>query len=170
MSNAKIKVLAYYQIAGGLLGIGITIWLIATTEVVTGVLLLILMLAFSLYGFSCYCGRELLRGKIERGLTLSTINQYLQLISFSLPGYAYSFTSGFKVAIGLDFTKEVNLGLNASLSEFRFNINSDTELITVGINLFAIFVIVLIGRMENAMALETANAELLPSATASDSA
>lgn len=59
-SNIKLKILAWYQIIGGIAGLLITIWLLARTGQINGLILLILLFASGLYVFSIYCGRLLL--------------------------------------------------------------------------------------------------------------
>lgn len=146
--KSKIKGLAIYQIAGGIIGIGLTIWLIAQTVTITGLAILIFILAAGLYSFSIYCGQQLLIGKIKSGLKLSTINQALQVINFAVLGFAFKFVAGLIMSIGIDYTNDLNLTFNFSLSEFQFNINSDKELVTVGFNIAAIYLIYLIDKLQ----------------------
>ena len=155
--KSKIKGLAIYQIAGGIIGIGLTIWLIAQTVTITGLVILIFILASGLYSFSIYCGRQLLKGKIKSGLKLSTINQALQLINFAILGFAFKFVAGLILSIGIDYTNDFNITFNFSLSEFQFNINSDKELVTVGFNLVAIYLVYLIDKIHQ----EIENSETL---------
>ena len=102
--QSKIKGPAYYQIAGGILGICLTIWLIAKTVTITGLFLLIILFALGLYAFTIYCGQQLLKGDPKKALTLSIINQCLQAISFTMFGYAYKYASGLFLSIGVDLT------------------------------------------------------------------
>ena len=146
--KSKIKGLAIYQIAGGTIGIGLTIWLIAQTVTITGLVILIFILAAGLYSFSIYCGRQLLKGKIKSGLKLSTINQALQVINFAVLGFAFKFVAGLILSIGIDYTNDFNFTFNFSLSEFQFNINSDKELVTVGFNIVAIYLVYLIDKLK----------------------
>src|SRR5262245_46671187 len=122
--KSKIKGLAYYQILGGTIGIGLTVWLIATTGTVSGPLMLIFLLAIGLFDFSIYCGLQLLKDNYKIALRLSTINQVVQTISFALPGYAYLFASGLLLSVGIDMTSEFKIDFNVSLPSFRFNFNS----------------------------------------------
>lgn len=146
--KSKIKGLAIYQIAGGIIGIGLTIWLIAQTVTITGLVILIFILAAGLYSLSIYCGQQLLKGKIKSGLKLSTINQALQVINFAVLGFAFKFVAGLILSIGIDYTNDFNFTFNFSLSEFQFNINSDKELVTVGFNVVAIYLVYLIDKLQ----------------------
>jgi len=146
--KSKIKGLAIYQIAGGIIGIGLTIWLIAQTVTITGLVILVFILAAGLYSFSIYCGKQLIKGKIKSGLRLSTINQALQVINFAVLGFAFKFVAGVILFVGIDYTNDFNIIFNFSLSEFQFNINSHNELVTVGFNVVAIFLIYLIDKLQ----------------------
>ena len=72
-TQPKIRALAIYQTAGGIIGLGVTIYLIATTSTVTGLFLLIFLLALGLFSYSIYCGVTLIKTPVK-GLKLSKIN------------------------------------------------------------------------------------------------
>ena len=146
--KSKIKGLAIYQIVGGIIGIGLTIWLVAQTVTITGLVILIFILAAGLYSFSIYCGKLLLNGKIESGLKLSIINQAMQILNFAVLGYAFKFVAGLILSFGVDYTNTFDLTFNFSLSEFQFNINKDKELVTVGFNIVAIYLVYLIDKLQ----------------------
>lgn len=146
--KSKIKGLAIYQIAGGIIGIGLTIWLMAQTVTITGLVILMFILAAGLYSFSIYCGQQLLKGKIKSGLKLSTINQALQVINFAVWGFAFKFIAGLILSIGIDYTNDLKFTFNFSLSEFQFFINSNKGLVNVGINLVAIYLVYLIDKLQ----------------------
>ena len=145
----KLQVLSYYQIAGGILGIGLIIRLIAETETVTGPLLLIFATGIGLYSFSIFCGRQLLTGKIKRGLKLSTVNQILQILQFALLGFAFQYVSGIMLTVGIDLTTGFNFKFNLNLSMLTITINREKELLKVGVNIIAIFLVFFIDRLED---------------------
>ncbi len=146
--KSRIKGLAYYQIAGGVIGIGLTIWLIAQTAIVTGLAILIFILAAGLYTFSIYCGQQLLKGETKTGLKLSVFNQALQTINFAVLGFAFKFVAGLLFSIGIDYTNDFKFNFNFSLCEFQFNINSDKEMATIGINIIAIYLVYYINKLQ----------------------
>lgn len=86
----KLKLLAGYQILGGLVGI---LLMMAEVSVypnrLIGLLGLLFMIAFFLFCFSIYSGYKLLKS-YESGIHYSRINQAIQLIVFSVLGYGYS--------------------------------------------------------------------------------
>ncbi|MCF1750634.1 hypothetical protein [Mariniradius sediminis] len=147
--QTKIKGLAYYQIMGGIFGIGMTIWLLAKTVTITGPVILIFLLAGCLYSFSVYCGQQLLKGNLNAGFRLSTINQVLQSISFAFMGYAFKLVSGILLGISIDLTGDSEISFALSLSTFKFNINHDQDLLFVGVNFLSIYLIYFIGKLKD---------------------
>lgn len=146
--KTKLKRLAYYQIAGGIIGIILTIYLIEQTVTITGLVLLIYLLAVGLYSFSIYCGRLLLKGEYELGLKLSTINQSLQIFSFALMGFAFKFVAGLYLGFSIDYTNDFKFATKFSFSALQINMNTDKELITLGFNFFAVYLVQHIMRMK----------------------
>ena len=166
--KSKLELLAYYQIAGGTIGFIMVIWLVAQTVTITGLIMLIFLFAGGLHSFSMYCGRLLLKGDYNLGLKLSTINQALQIFSFALLGFAFSFVAGLCISIGFDYTNDFKSTFSFSLSDFHISINKDEESITLGFNFVAVFIIQYITRIknevENHKLLQTpqVDAEILP--------
>jgi hypothetical protein len=146
--QSKIKGLAYYQIIGGIIGVCLTIWLIAKTVTITGLFLLFILFALGLYVFTIYCGQQLLKGDLKKALTLSIINQCLQTISFVMFGYAYKYASGLFLSIGVDLTESLKFTFAFAFTTFQFNINSDNENIVVGLNVLALYLIYFIDKLQ----------------------
>ncbi|MDN3586907.1 hypothetical protein QWY86_09525 [Pedobacter aquatilis] len=118
------------------------------TITITGLLILIFIFAAGLYSFSIYCGQLLLKGKIKEGLKLSTINQALQVINFAIFGFSFKFVAGLILSIGIDYTNDFNFTFNFSFPGFQFNINSNGELVTVGFNIVAIYLVYFINKIQ----------------------
>ena len=146
--KTEIERLAYYQIAGGTVGIFITIWLIAQTNTITGLIILIFVLAVGLYSFSIYCGRLLIKEEFDIGLRLSTINQAFQVFSFTFLGFAFKFVAGLCLDVGFDYTNSFKFAFNFSLSAFHMSVNTDDDSITLGLNILAVFVIQYIAKIK----------------------
>jgi len=168
-SKIKLRVLAWYQIIGGIAGLLITIWLIARTAQINGLILLVLLFAMGLYGFSIYCGRTLLTDKYLLGFKLSIINQAMQILQFAMLGYAFYYVSGSMVILGIKvnngFTFNFDFGL---YSKWQISIATDETEFRLGINLVAIYAIYFIDKLRSTIAEEKANyeaeqlAELMP--------
>jgi hypothetical protein len=129
------------------MGIGLTLWLINPLTIPT-LLLCIVVFIIALYCFSIYCGILLIR-KRKYGLKLSKMNQILQAISFSMFGYAYQYISGVYFSVGLDLTESFIFKFNFGISSWQLNINSDNPAQTLSLNLFAIFLIIVIDKLSN---------------------
>jgi hypothetical protein len=83
------------------------------------------------------------------GLRLSTINQALQIFSFAILGFAFNFVAGLCIGIGLDYTDDFKFDFSFTLSNFQVSINKDEEIITLGFNFVAVFVIQYISRIKD---------------------
>ncbi|GAB2965058.1 hypothetical protein GCM10027048_38220 [Hymenobacter coalescens] len=142
-----MKILGYYQLLGGALGLGLVGWLVAHLQALTGPTLLVIILATGLYLHSIYCGRLLLVLDHETGLVQSTINQALQVVQFSLMGYSYKYGAGLGIMLGIDWTTDFNVLFNFSLSSFEFVINGREEAIQLEVNVIAVLLISYLHRL-----------------------
>jgi hypothetical protein len=136
----QMLVAGYYQIIGGIIGLGLLIWTLINLDSFQPVLLVIFLPAFLLFFFSVYCGYLLVSGKISGG-RLSIINQFLQLFSFAFGGYAYQYISGLGFTIGFDLTDSFNFIFYFGISSWKLNFNTDSPLIQLEFNLIALYVI-----------------------------
>jgi hypothetical protein len=137
----QLKAIAIYQIAGGILGIGLTIWVMFSGEMVLSQeVLRIGIFAAGLYVFSILCGRMLLRIP-KRGLKLSLVNQVLQVIYFSFGSYAFQYVAGLRIGIGMDMVEGWIFKFRLALSSFHFSLGTDLDQKLIGINLVALFLI-----------------------------
>jgi hypothetical protein len=107
----RIKFLAIYQIAGGIIGFLLVGWFFLQFGSISGIYLFAPLIAFFLFGYSIYCGVILLQKK-ESGIRLSLISQWLQLFGFIFFGYGFKFASGVFISIGIDLSREVEFALN----------------------------------------------------------
>jgi hypothetical protein len=150
----KIKWLSFYQIAGGLIGVGLVIWLIAQQESLSGIMLIILGLVMGLYAFSAYCGWLLRKGETDRGLKLSTINQAVQVLSFTVLGITYKFAAGVMLVISFKYSQSVNLGLKFEFSTFQINVLPSDGYVMVSVNIFAIWLLYYIDKLKDSVAMD----------------
>jgi hypothetical protein len=141
--------LAFYQMIGGGIGMILNTWILINTGYITGGVVFLLFTSYGLFGFSIYCGNLLNKSKYDKGLRLSKINQALQVIKFSVLGYGYKYISGFMLMIGIDITNNFLFTFEFSLSSWRITINSDDLLGIIGINLVAVFLVWLTGKLQN---------------------
>jgi len=153
----KLKYLAFYQIAGGVLGIGVVIWSLIQAASISGLTSLLLILALVFYSFSFYCGQQLLKGEVKRALKLSFFNQVIQMFIFSIAGFSFKYVSGLMLSVGIDWTHDFKLTLNFALSSFQFNFGLDKEALEVSINLIAIILLFFIDRLQKQIVDEPVN-------------
>ena len=152
----KLKALSIYQIAGGIIGIALTLWLIIDNlDSISGLLLFLILIALSLYSYSIYCGVILLRD-YKSGLKHTLINQVLQVLNFAMIGYAFQYVSGVYISIGIDLTESFNIKFNTGISAWQINFNSDSQLLYVNLNLIALYLIVLTDKLK----VKVRNAEI----------
>lgn len=140
----KLKYIGWYQLLGGVLGFGLTIWLIIKTDLMSGLTVLIMLLALGLYVYSVYCGTLLIKNK-RNGIKLTIINQILQIFYVSLFGVTYQYYSGVHLSFGIDYTTDFLLKFDFSLSGFDLSYDPKGENVIVMINIVPI---ILIGFLE----------------------
>lgn len=152
--KSKITILAYYQIVGGAIGIVFLVWIIATTFPIPGLSILLYLFMALFFGFSIYCGWLLVEKRIETGLTLSKINQILQIFGIAFGGFAYEYVSGFMLSPGINLENGTNFTFNFSLSKFELFFNSSKDFARVEFNLVAIYLVYFINKLQDAIATQ----------------
>ncbi|MEK8181250.1 hypothetical protein WMW71_12960 [Flavobacterium buctense] len=136
-TETKIKILAIYQLLGGLTGFIGTFYLMLKVSSVNSVILLFL----GLYGFSIFCGYLLLKKSYIKGLNFSVINQLIQVLSFTICGFAYKFYSGLFLCLGLNLTTDTLITYNAGISTWNFKLNSESLNTELSVNIVALILI-----------------------------
>jgi len=143
MKFSKLKwLIVWLQIIGGINGIGLIVYLMLQTEVISGPLLFIFLTGLFLFGFSIYCGRILMNNEKD-GFIISGINQALQIFQFRMLGYGLSYSSGITVAFGI---KGLTFNFETAFSSFNMNVNSGNDFL-IRINLIPILVLIMLLRL-----------------------
>lgn len=141
-SKLKLQVFGWYQIIGGIFGVLLTFYLLAHTEQITGLVIILYLIAFGLYSFSIYCGRLLLTDSHLKGLNLSIINQAFQIINFILFGYGFMYVSGMMILAGVKAEDGFKIAFNFSLtSTWHLYFASEDKSMELGINFLAIYLV-----------------------------
>ena len=153
---SKLKAFGIYQIVGGLIGIGLTVWLISMQTVISVLIMLMILFALILYSYSIYCGTLLVKQKFYKGLRLSNINQYLQLINFSVLGYGFQYISGAYFTVGVDLTDSFIFKLNFGVSSWQLQFNVGGDLTLINFNIVALLLILFIEKMKKKIEPEQA--------------
>jgi hypothetical protein len=132
----QVRYFAYYQLAGGVLVMGLIILLLVQVESLSGLLLVLYTGLLSLAGFTIYCGYLTLKHP-ARGLELSRISLLIQFLKLSIGGFSFKFSAGPLLAIGIDLSNDFHFKVDASIVELSFNINtsapSDTLLVSINV-------------------------------------
>ncbi|MBP8114150.1 MAG: hypothetical protein KAY50_02275 [Chitinophagaceae bacterium] len=149
-SKAKIRylILGYYQIIGGVIGILLNIYGFFTQLPVFGLVIIIPVIFFILYGFSIYCGTKCLQFG-ENSLNVSIYNQVFQILGFSMFGAVFSYVAGLHFNINLDLSNSIQANFKAGISNFKLYYNQDPDVIKVNLNLIAIGLIIFIDKLNS---------------------
>ena len=140
-TESRIKIIGIYQIIGGLIGLVGTLSLLAKFGVSNGTTFKMFLLFLSLYSFSIFCGFLLLKKQYEKGLNYSILNQLIQVLSFTLLGFAFKFYSGIFLCVGLNLTTDTIFTYNIGITTWNFKLNSESGITEFSINLIALVLI-----------------------------
>lgn len=153
-SIKRLKIIGIYQIVGGLIGLVTTSYLLANYGISDIAIFKIVILFLALYFFSIFCGYLILKEQYEKGLNYSILNQLLQVLSFTILGFAFKFYAGAYLCIGLNLTTDTILTYNIGVSAWNFEINSDTRTTNLSINVVALVLINIIFNLKDKIHLE----------------
>ncbi|AWG21227.1 hypothetical protein FFWV33_06605 [Flavobacterium faecale] len=81
-NSLKINSLGYYQVIGGIVGIGSTMRFLPNFAIIHAGIALLFGAIFIMYGFSIFCGYLLLKNRYNEDLKFSTYNQFIQVVGF----------------------------------------------------------------------------------------
>lgn len=144
----RMKILGFYQIAGGFYGLYGIIRPFVQEASLGGLMILFYALGFGLFGFSLYCGNLLRKGKLN-GLKLSLWNQLLQVVQFSISAISFGYYSGIRLSIGFDWTNLFlpDWAFGLSGFEIRYALSETANLFFI-INLVPLIIIYLLNNLE----------------------
>ncbi len=143
----RMKLLGYYQLIGGLIGLYVIIKWFANEPVLSGLKLLIYLLITSFFVLSIYCGNQLRKGDIK-AIELSKWNQILQVIQFNISAVAFAYYSGINFSLGLVLTDKMTPDFLISLSGFAFHYTPNESNFSVMINIVPLVVIYLLDGLQ----------------------
>ncbi len=149
-SKAKIgyQILGYYQIIGGVSGILLNIYGFFTQLPVFGLVIIIPIIFFILYGFSIYCGVQCLKFE-KNSLTISIYTQVFQILGISIFGIVFSYVAGLHFNINFDLSNSTLVDYKAGVSNFKLYYNQDPDVIKINFNLIAIGLVVFIDKLKS---------------------
>ena len=159
-TSFKLKALGIYQLVFAMPGLGLTLWLLLKEGIQFRAITFVYVAVALLYVFGVYCGIMCFQTS-RRCLQYSSINQYLQLFSFSIGGYGFMYCAGFLLNLGFDLTGDFLVSFKVELfSMWHIEFDSHSNVILVNLNIAALLVIFIIDRLKKEMKQEI-EAELL---------
>lgn len=141
----KSKILALYEIIGGFVGISLTIYIIFKLNAFPFLLVCMFFIAFGLYIYSIICGIIILKN-LRIGFKLSRINQFLQILNFSVLGYGFNYISGLFIRIGMDLSEPFNFILEWGASTWKLDFNNSQSMNYFSINIIAVILLLFIDK------------------------
>jgi hypothetical protein len=151
--KSRINILAYYQIVGGAIVIIFLVWMVATTFPIQGLNILLYLFMAVLFGLSIWSGWLLIEKRIEVGLTLSKINQILQIFGIAFGGFAYEYVAGIGLSPGINLQEGATFTFNFSFSKFELYFNSSKDFARVEFNLVALYLVYFIMKLQKNLAI-----------------
>jgi len=144
-----MKNIGYYQIAGGILGLILTLRAFVYEQALSGLSFLLYSIAILLFVFSIYSGNLLRKANIK-GFSFSTWNQVLQVIQISISAFGFEYYSGVFFNIGFQWTEkfipDFNFGLSGWILRYTdYDLNHNS----VYINIVPLLVIYYIRKIQD---------------------
>lgn len=152
----RIKILGYYQLIGGIVGLFLWIKMLINLDVITGLTFLFILIIGGLYSFSFYVGLITVKSK-GKWLLYSQINQIIQIFNISLLGYSFRFISGLGLITGFDWTESLLFKFNFYISDCSLSYNYNSDKIIMGFNIIAIGILYYINKLELSIKTEKEN-------------
>jgi len=148
------KLLGYYFIVGGVLGLAVMFMAYAGIQQFILPLILILSVSVLFFAFSIYVGVKL----VKNNLDASKLAFYVlipQLIQIQILGIGFKFVSGFGLFCGLNMNSLLsNFLFKFSPSAFLVHLNSDQQFFIFGFNLIAAMLLLFLIRQRKLVATE----------------
>lgn len=143
--SALLK-LGVYQIVGGAIGVLMILWAIFQTPVFNITLIIIYIFILALFGYSIFCGISCIQTK-RNALKHSLLNQVLQVLSFTLPGFTFSYTAGVSVFAGLVMSDSLEFNFSAGISSVTVNTMTGEDTLKLSVNIIAVLLILWINKL-----------------------
>ena len=145
--NSLLKI-GLYQIICGFIGPVYVLWTLLATETISGPGVILLLFIMLLYIFSIITGYRCVKMK-ENCLNLSLANQTIQILGVSISGFAFHYSAGPFITIGVDMTTSFRWTFDFGMTRLSIYLFNDTSNFLITINLVALFVLLLVGRLQN---------------------
>ena len=113
-------------------------------------LLYLIIPGLVLFSFSIFVGwQTYLQSK--NFISLTIINQSIQLLGIYIGGYGYEYISGAAIGFTIDLTDQLLLGLNFHLSTLNYKLNLAPDKYFFSFNFIAIYIIYQVEKIKTIM-------------------
>ena len=150
MENHKLKshlnILGFYQIIGGVIGLFILFQSMHATGFSILIIIFLPILFALLFIYSIICGILCLK-RHDLALSLSYINQILQIMGFAFAGFSFIYVSGIYFLVVFNFTEHLNVDYKSGLSTVKLFYNIAQKPIQLEINLIAPLLLIYISHL-----------------------
>jgi hypothetical protein len=152
-SKSALLKIGLYQIVSACFGLFLFLWSVHEKKTWSTLGVVLFLMSSLLFSFSFLSGYLCLKNK-EKALTLSLINQGIQLVGFHLVGYAFVYAPCLFLTAGVDLTETFKFTLNWGIFAFFINFNTQSEVIAVDFNIIAIIIFVWLVKLNNRISAE----------------
>ena len=90
----------------------------------------------------------------ENSLNLSLVNQTIQILGVSISGSAFHYSAGPFITIGVDMTTSFRWTFDFGMTSLSIYLFNDISNFLITINLVALFVLMLVGRLQTKIKTE----------------
>jgi hypothetical protein len=152
-SKSDLLKIGLYQIIGACFGLLLILWLLCGKKTLTAPEVIMTFIGMIPFSFSIFTGYQCLKMK-ERVLTLSYINQRIQLVGFNILGFAFIYAPCIYVYFTVDLTDNLKFLVNAAIFGYRIDFHTQSRDIAININLIALIALVWLGRINDRIKTE----------------
>ena len=154
--DSQYKIFGFYQLFGGLIGLYLVFSSIYNLGFQSIPVIFLFIVMFLFYIYSTICGVLCLR-KNEMALTLSYINQLLQIIGIGFAGYLYNYAAGIYFSLSFDLKNFSNFNFLNGISKMNLQFNTSSNSVMFEINLIAISLMIWIDKLKTKIKNEVLN-------------
>ena len=141
--NVFFIILGIYQLIGGCFGLTIGLYALSMEFRINVFFFLYTIIGLGLFTLSIIAGIFCLK-KDSNKLYLTNYNQYSQIISFIILGFAYKFSSGLGIYFGLDLTTSIDFIYEIELSKIGLG-KALPDDVRVSLNIIPILILLIVG-------------------------
>jgi hypothetical protein len=152
-SKSALLKIGLYQIISACFGLLLFLWSVYQTKNWTIPEIALPSIVSLFYSFSIISGYQCLQNK-ENALTLSFINQGIQLVGFNILGYAFKYAPFFYLTVGVDLTENFKFSIDGGFFAYLLKFNTQSEVIAIDFNIIAILIFSWLVKINNRITAE----------------